>query len=128
MLRKALGDTAENRQYIVTLPGRGYRFAASVRAVTEQGEALVTHARARTQIVIEENEAETEQALKTLLVPQEPRVSRWKFLLSMAGVAALLALGAFFLIRKSRTCKPEREATSILAAGFCKYDRGSRIR
>src|SRR6202522_4529340 len=36
VLRKALGDTAENRQYIVTLPGRGYRFAAQVRTVTEQ--------------------------------------------------------------------------------------------
>ena len=66
LLRKALGDTAENRQYIVTLPGRGYRFAASVRTVPEQGETLVAQARTRTQIVIEENEAETEQRLKTL--------------------------------------------------------------
>ena len=66
LLRKALGDTAESRQYIVTLPGKGYRFAASVRTVTEQGEVLVAHARARTQIVIEENEAETERASKTI--------------------------------------------------------------
>jgi eukaryotic-like serine/threonine-protein kinase len=35
MLRKALGDTSEERQYIVTLPGRGYRFAAQVRTVTD---------------------------------------------------------------------------------------------
>ena len=35
MLRKALGDSAENRQYIVTLPGRGYRFAVPVRTITE---------------------------------------------------------------------------------------------
>ncbi len=41
LLRKALGDTRENREYIVTLPGRGYRFAAAVRTVTEPGEALV---------------------------------------------------------------------------------------
>ena len=54
LLRKALGDTAEHRQYIVTLPGRGYRFAAPVRTVTEQGEALVAQARTRTQIVLEE--------------------------------------------------------------------------
>jgi len=54
LLRKALGDTPENRQYIVTLPGRGYRFAAQVRTVTEQGEALVAQARTRTQIVLEE--------------------------------------------------------------------------
>src|ERR1700678_2744161 len=63
LLRKALGDTPENRQYVVTLPGRGYRFAAQVRTVTEQGEALLAHARTRTEIVIEENEADTGPAL-----------------------------------------------------------------
>src|SRR5450755_3852475 len=76
LLRKALGDTAENRQYIVTLPGCGYRFAATVRTVTEQGEALVAQARTRTQIVIEENEAETDQALKAFPIPQKPGAGR----------------------------------------------------
>jgi DNA-binding winged helix-turn-helix (wHTH) protein/tetratricopeptide (TPR) repeat protein len=33
MLRKALGDTRGERRYIVTLPGRGYRFAARVREI-----------------------------------------------------------------------------------------------
>src|SRR3984957_12795085 len=66
MLRKALGDTAEGRQYIVTLPGKGYRFAASVRAVTEQSEVFVAQSWARTQIVIQENEADTEQGAKTI--------------------------------------------------------------
>jgi eukaryotic-like serine/threonine-protein kinase len=116
LLRKALGDTAENRQYIVTLPGRGYRFAASVRTVTEQGEALVAQARTRTQIVIEENEAETDQALKALPVPQTPRASR-KFLLSAAVVAVLLALGAFLLIRNRRPANLG-EKDSILVADF----------
>jgi len=101
LLRKALGDTAENRQYIVTLPGRGYRFAATVRTVTDQGEALVAQARMRTQIVIEENEAETDQALKMLPIPQMPETGR-KFLLSITVVAVLLALGAFLLIRSRR--------------------------
>ncbi|MBI3678871.1 MAG: tetratricopeptide repeat protein [Acidobacteria bacterium] len=32
-LRKALGDSPNEHRYIVTLPGRGYRFAASVRTV-----------------------------------------------------------------------------------------------
>lgn len=35
MLRKALGDTPEARRYIVTLPGRGYRFATEVRTVAQ---------------------------------------------------------------------------------------------
>ena len=116
LLRKALGDTAENRQYIVTLPGRGYRFAAPVRTVTEQGEALVAQARTRTQIVIEENEAETDQALKALPIPQKPKASR-KFLLSLAVVAVLLALGAFLLIRNRRPANLG-EKDSILVADF----------
>jgi DNA-binding winged helix-turn-helix (wHTH) protein/Flp pilus assembly protein TadD len=116
LLRKALGDTAENRQYIVTLPGRGYRFAASVRTVTEQGEALVAQARTRTQIVIEENEAETDQALKALPIPQKPGAGR-KFLVSAAVVAVLWALGAFLLIRNRRSANLG-EKDSILVADF----------
>src|ERR1035438_4826070 len=116
LLRKALGDTAENRQYIVTLPGRGYRFAASVRTVTEQGEALVAQARTRTQIVIEEKEAETEQVLKALPIPQKRGAGR-KLLLSAAVVALLLALGAFLLIRNRRHANLD-EKDSILVADF----------
>jgi DNA-binding winged helix-turn-helix (wHTH) protein/tetratricopeptide (TPR) repeat protein len=116
MLRKALGDSAENRQYIVTLPGRGYRFAASVRTVTEQAETLVAQARTRTQIVIEENEAGTDHVLKTLPIQQKPG-ARGKFLLSMACVAVLLALGALLLLR-SRVPANLSEKDSILVADF----------
>jgi len=116
LLRKALGDTAENRQYIVTLPGRGYRFAATVRTVTEQGEALVAQARTRTQIVIEEKEAETEQVLKALPIPQKRGAGR-KLPLSVALVAVLLALGAFLLIRNRRPANLD-EKNSILVADF----------
>jgi DNA-binding winged helix-turn-helix (wHTH) protein len=31
VLRKALGERASDRQFIVTVPGRGYRFVAAVR-------------------------------------------------------------------------------------------------
>lgn len=116
LLRKALGDTAENRQYIVTLPGRGYRFAAPVRNVTEQGEALVAQARTRTQIVIEENESAPREALKLVPVPQKPKAS-WKLLLPLGTIAVLLAYGVVFLIRGRR---PENlgEKHSVLVADF----------
>jgi DNA-binding winged helix-turn-helix (wHTH) protein/tetratricopeptide (TPR) repeat protein len=116
LLRKALGDTAENRQYIVTLPGRGYRFSAPVRTVTEQGEALVAQARSRTEIVIEESETGAHQALRALAVPQTPRVSR-KLPVSMAIVTVLLAVGAFLLIRYRRPANPG-EKDSIMVADF----------
>jgi DNA-binding winged helix-turn-helix (wHTH) protein len=35
MLRKALGESPQDRLYIVTVPGQGYRFVAEVREVAE---------------------------------------------------------------------------------------------
>jgi len=110
VLRKALGDTAENRQYIVTLPGKGYRFVASVRTVTQQDEVLVAHVRARTQIVIEENEPETEQALKTVpkAAPPPKTQPRRAFYYYVAAVVVLSAAlpGALFLRRSPPANSP----------------------
>lgn len=39
MLRKALGENKSEHRYIVTIPGRGYRFVAAVREVAEPGTA-----------------------------------------------------------------------------------------
>ena len=63
MLRKALGDTPEDRRYIVTLPGKGYRFAEQVRTVTQEGDDVVIAGSSRTLMV--------EQTVST---PSEPRV------------------------------------------------------
>ena len=35
MLRKALGESPQEHRYIVTMPGRGYRFAQKVREVSD---------------------------------------------------------------------------------------------
>src|ERR1700758_928343 len=35
LLRKALGESPQDHQYIVTVPGRGYRFAEEVRLVSD---------------------------------------------------------------------------------------------
>jgi eukaryotic-like serine/threonine-protein kinase len=37
MVRKALGQTAQDHGYILTVPGRGYRFAESVQVISEDG-------------------------------------------------------------------------------------------
>lgn len=47
MLRKVLGDTRGEQRYIVTLPGRGYRFAAPVRVIARDVAGDVTVAPAR---------------------------------------------------------------------------------
>jgi eukaryotic-like serine/threonine-protein kinase len=39
LLRKALGESPQDHQYILTVPGRGYRFAENVRLVSERESA-----------------------------------------------------------------------------------------
>jgi len=65
ILRKALGDTPEDRRYIVTLPGRGYRFAAEVSTVVQKGEGLVIEGRSRARMVVERS---TDQGFRSLAV------------------------------------------------------------
>src|SRR5436853_785208 len=55
-LRKALGVDQEGRQYIETVPRRGYRFVASVREWRDEGADLVVAEHSRSRIVIEQHE------------------------------------------------------------------------
>ena len=53
VLRRTLGEAAGEHRYIVTIPGRGYRFAAKVRVISEE-ESLVVRIHAQSRAVIEE--------------------------------------------------------------------------
>src|SRR5215472_9344859 len=54
LLRKALGETPQDHQYIVTVPGRGYRFAEDVQLLAEQDLNIVSASHARVQIELKE--------------------------------------------------------------------------
>jgi eukaryotic-like serine/threonine-protein kinase len=53
MLRKALGDSAQDR-YIVTVPGRGYRLAESVHLIPDSELSIVSARHAAVQIQVSE--------------------------------------------------------------------------
>jgi DNA-binding winged helix-turn-helix (wHTH) protein/tetratricopeptide (TPR) repeat protein len=78
VLRKTLGATVSEHRYIVTIPGRGYRFTEKVRVIPEE-ETLVVASRERSRVVIEQ----------TKLEQAKPR----RMVVSAAGVLLLLALG-----------------------------------
>ena len=62
-LRKALGERKDEARFIVTIPGRGYRFVADVKQVDAHEDALVIERRAVTHIVaVEEHEMIEEPA------------------------------------------------------------------
>jgi eukaryotic-like serine/threonine-protein kinase len=54
MLRKALGETAQDHRYIVTVPGRGYRLAEHVHLVPGQEFAIAAASHSRVQIEVRE--------------------------------------------------------------------------
>ena len=55
-LRKALGERPQEHRYIVTVPGRGYRFVAEVQEIsdTETADLMVQHS--KVQVVVEEED------------------------------------------------------------------------
>jgi DNA-binding winged helix-turn-helix (wHTH) protein/tetratricopeptide (TPR) repeat protein len=101
-LRKALGDRAD---CIVTVPGRGYQFAATVQSIPDPGGAsldptvdfLVQSVRERTQVVIEESFPAPENLAQGKTLPGRFFLgSRWKWAAIGAPAALLLAAGAWF--------------------------------
>lgn len=54
MLRKALGESSQDHQYILTVPGRGYRLAESVRLVPEQEVSIVAAQHSKVEVQVKE--------------------------------------------------------------------------
>lgn len=54
LLRKALGESPQDHQYIVTVPGRGYRFAEEVQLVREGELGIVAATHAKVQLEVKE--------------------------------------------------------------------------
>src|SRR6516165_2574796 len=83
LLRKALGESPQDHRYVVTVPGRGYRFAEEVLFVPEQPLNIVAASHARVQVEVKESR-------------------RWPWLAIAAVVLLALTAGAalFFVHRK----------------------------
>ncbi len=54
LLRKALGEGNSERQYIETIPRRGYRFVAHVREVESENTDIIIERRTAARVIIEE--------------------------------------------------------------------------
>jgi eukaryotic-like serine/threonine-protein kinase len=92
VLRKTLGEGPEGRRYIVTVPGRGYRFAEKVRTVSSP-EAAAGDIPGRMPSAAQSPAPEALPAEKT--PPRAPpRRIWWKPI--AAGAVALLGLAAIY--------------------------------
>jgi DNA-binding winged helix-turn-helix (wHTH) protein/Tfp pilus assembly protein PilF len=83
LLRKALGEGPQDHQYIITVPGRGYRFAEDVQFVPEQELNIVAASHAKVEMQVEESKP-------------------WGWIAVAAVLLAALGIGAFkFFVRRS---------------------------
>jgi eukaryotic-like serine/threonine-protein kinase len=54
LLRKALGESPQDHQYVVTVPGRGYRFAEDVQFVPGEEVNLVAASHSKVEVQVKE--------------------------------------------------------------------------
>lgn len=99
VLRKALGETAQEARYIVTVPGRGYRFAEKARQVPARpyADELVVDTHSRVQLTLKETVS--------------TRTSRYIWI----GVAALMA-GGLVASYASFRHRPQSRGTNPIAS------------
>jgi eukaryotic-like serine/threonine-protein kinase len=118
LLRKLLGDTAEDRRYIVTAPGRGYRFAEEVRTITQSGPDVLVSSHSISDSVVQQVAGETDVArVAHGISGTKPRQLLRVF--AVASVVALVLLGAGLYFFRSRSKgNALAETGSILLADF----------
>jgi Tol biopolymer transport system component len=85
-IREALGDSAENPRFIETVPRRGYRFVAGVRALEEVP-----------------NEQPSSDSLVSFDAPIERRSANWWIVGGLGlGLATVAIVSAWMLVRSRR--------------------------
>lgn len=91
VLRKALDERPNEHRYIVTIPGRGYRFVAPVKELGYDDVELILAVNATPQIVTKEEGELKKEQLTTRQDLSVPGVElRWRTKRRMLGVTGLL--------------------------------------
>jgi eukaryotic-like serine/threonine-protein kinase len=125
VLRKALGDAVEEKRYIVTVPGRGYRFAEKVALVADEDgngrqevvkpsapesvddqERLVVASHTRSRMLVEEQLI----PFRTLPLPHRTWLKY-----TIGVICILVAAGAFYFLRHRPAHGLSRQDTVVLA-------------
>lgn len=106
MLRKALGEKASEHQYIVTIPGRGYQFSATVRELSD--EATARHAELAGELA---SQPEAQTADERTAAPRTYSARRRGVIL--AGFAGLLLISAVIYFSTARKSEQPNSGLAI---------------
>ena len=123
-LRRALGESALEHRFIVTVPGRGYRFVAPVKMLTtpaelSAGSGVTTPAAASPSV-------DTPQLVEPVQ-ERSPAGFTYRRLAILAAVALLLGAGLWALLRTSSEM-PSESARTIAAAPTAPSPAAAKLR
>ena len=123
-LRKVLGESPNDHRYIVTVPGRGYRFVADVRGVWDENGRPAGQETTGPQIV--EGAQGAVQAEPAVSAPSSsvagpalrglPSTSVWLGIGLLVGLVALVVLFIFILPKRSKPLLNETD--QVLLSDF----------
>jgi len=112
VLRKALGDKGGDQRYIVTLPGRGYRFDAEVREVTVGGQEPASEVRPSSEPT---SEGRAPAQARDVAVSPMSISKRWRWVSALTVI--LLVIGIIVAVRV-RSHAALNEADMVLVPDF----------
>jgi len=129
ILRKTLGEKPDDHQYIVTVPGRGYRFVANVHEpalgpqpvaaesqteVRLESEAAVVQLDGVASVIGSPEQRDEHQASAPLLgvTAETSSLRRW---LLLGGLTALVAGGLVFTLRLTPAANADRPLITAIA-------------
>src|SRR3984893_6200808 len=120
LLRRALGETSDGRQYIETLPKRGYRFVVDVREVDESEAEIILRERTTTEILVEEEEHTTTQSTRLQLkesapVPTGKRFALKSYLAAGSILITVVVVATYLYERGKRTPSLPPRSIAVLA-------------
>src|SRR5262245_34600453 len=90
-VRKALGESPNERRYIITVPGRGYRFAANVVQGDDTSDVMLARYTKSTVVIKDQEQArELEQKPRGLLPGPGSSAGRRRSILISTALAVLM--------------------------------------
>jgi len=98
VLRKTLANGASERRYIITIPGRGYRFIEKVKTIPED-EVLVIEHHSQSRMVVDQPSAVQARPLELTRKTGNTSIRRW--VLGGTVVVALAAIAGYVYFHRS---------------------------
>jgi len=123
-LRKALGESPQDCRYIATVPGKGYRFVAEVRQVSNVNGVALPAPQPSTTAEARRGEANgTENT--AVIPPALEKIHRLKrALTALLALLVFAAVSGYFGLAQRRTTVSSRKSVSVAVLPFADLSPG----